>query len=41
MKKLAWIAIIILVVAALVAVRITRVREKENAPLVAQPLAAP
>lgn len=34
MKKIIWIAIVVMIAAGLVAARITRVREKENAPLV-------
>jgi len=36
MKRTTWIVVAVLIVAALVAVRVKRVREKENAPLVSE-----
>jgi len=36
MKRTTWIIVAVVIVAALVAVRVTRMKEKENAPLVAE-----
>ncbi len=36
MKRTIWIVVAVVIVAALVAVRVTRMKEKENAPLVAE-----